>query len=285
MFAALFVSLAIAATPHAYPNPSLLLQPGDLAKASGDYRLLDVRSRDAFEKGHAPGAIWVDVAAWSKAFNADPDDATGWSKRLGGYGIDADKSIVVMGDALNESARVWWLLRYWGCSDVKLVDGGWTGYVDAGGPVTIVQAKPRQTTPNLTAHHERLETKGQLLDALKGKPPQIVDARSTAEYCGTKETAARNGSIPGAINLEWTEVLDPKTKRFKSPADLKALIAERHIDVDRPVVTYCQSGGRAAAVAFTLELMGGKQVGNYYKSWAEWGNAADTPVVKPPKNR
>ena len=78
-----------------------------------------------------------------------------------------------------------------------------------------------------------------------------------------------------------TATLDAKTKRFKSSSELKALLAERHIDVNKPAVTYCQSGGRAAAVAFALELMGGKQVENYYKSWAEWGNDPETPVDRP----
>jgi thiosulfate/3-mercaptopyruvate sulfurtransferase len=188
----------------------------------------------------------------------------------------------VVGDAVNESARVWWLLRYWGCADVKLVNGGWAGYVAADGPVSTDAVKPSPTTVTLTPRPERLATKSQLLDALKGQPPQIVDARSKDEFCGTAETAKRNGSIPGAVHLEWTEALDPKTKRFKSPAELRALLTERHIDVNRPAVTYCQSGGRAAAVAFTLELMGGKQVGNYYRSWAEWGNDPNTPIVKPP---
>jgi thiosulfate/3-mercaptopyruvate sulfurtransferase len=143
--------------------------------------------------------------------------------------------------------------------------------------------KPAPVAVTLTPRPERLTTKGQLLDSLKSGPPQVVDARSKDEFCGNAATAKRNGAIPGAVNLEWTEVLDPKTKRFKSPAALQALLAERHIDVNKPAVTYCQSGGRAAAVAFALELMGGKQVGNYYKSWAEWGNDPDTPVVKPPK--
>ena len=166
---------------------------------------------------------------------------------------------------------------------MKLVNGGWAGYAAAGGPVSTEVVRPEPTSPALTAHRDRLATKGQLLDSLKGRPPQIVDARSTGEFCGTAETAKRNGAIPGAVHLEWTEALDPQTKRFKSPAELRALLNGRHIDVNKPAVTYCQSGGRAAAVAFTLELMGGKQVGNYYKSWAEWGNDPATPVVKPPK--
>ncbi len=280
---AFFLSLALAAAPASYPNSSLLIEPAELAKNASAYRVLDVRGRNLFDKGHIPGAVWVDVARWSKAFNANPDDAIGWAKRLGAAGIDPAKPIVVIGDAVNETARVWWLLRYWGCRDVKLVNGGWAGYVAAAGTVSTDDAKPIPTNPLLKSHRDRLATKTQLLEALKSRPPQIVDARSTGEFCGTADTAKRNGSIPGAVHLEWAETLDPKTKRFKSPAELQALLAERHIDVNQPVVTYCQSGGRAAAVAFVLELMGGTQVENYYKSWAEWGNDLDTPVVKPPK--
>jgi thiosulfate/3-mercaptopyruvate sulfurtransferase len=283
MITPILLGLALATAPTTYPNPTLLIEPAELAKNPAPFRVLDVRGRNLFDKGHVPGAVWVDVAGWSKAFNANPDDAAGWAKRLGAAGVDPAKPIVVVGDAVNESARVWWLLRYWDCRDVKLVNGGWAGYVAAGGPVSTADEKPTLTTPTLKSHRDRLATKGQLLDALKGQPPQIVDARTTGEFCGTADTAQRNGSIPGAVHLEWTETLDPKTKRFKSPAELQALLAERHIDVNKPAVTYCQSGGRAAAVAFALELMGGQQVGNYYKSWAEWGNDPDTPVVKPPK--
>jgi thiosulfate/3-mercaptopyruvate sulfurtransferase len=276
------LALALTAAPRAYPNPDLLIEPAALAKNPAAARVLDVRGRNLFDRGHVPGAVWVDAVAWSKVFNADPDDAAAWEKRLGAAGVDPARPVVVIGDAVNESARVWWLLRYWGCGDVKLVNGGWAGYAAAGGTASTADDKPEATTPRLTAHHERLATKRQLLDALKNRPPQIVDARSAGEYCGTEDTARRNGSIPGAVHLEWTDALDPKTKRFKSPGELQALINERHIDINKPVVTYCQSGGRAAALAFTLELMGGRQVENYYRSWSEWGNAADTPVAKPP---
>jgi thiosulfate/3-mercaptopyruvate sulfurtransferase len=164
-----------------------------------------------------------------------------------------------------------------------LLNGGWSGYAAANGPVSKDAVKPASLTLGLAMKAQRLTTKDQLLAALKGTPPQIVDARSKEEYCGDAETAARNGMIPGAIHLEWTETLDPKTNRFKPPAELAALLRERKIDVNKPVVTYCQTGGRASALAFALELMGGQQVGNYYKSWAEWGNDPNTPVVKPPK--
>jgi thiosulfate/3-mercaptopyruvate sulfurtransferase len=107
-----------------------------------------------------------------------------------------------------------------------------------------------------------------------------VDARSAEEYCGTADTAKRNGAIPGAVHLEWSDTVD-KAGRFKSPEELTKLFREAGIDPSRPSITYCQSGGRAAVMAFALELMGGKDVRNYYRSWSEWGNSEDTPVVKP----
>jgi thiosulfate/3-mercaptopyruvate sulfurtransferase len=278
----LLFSLALAAAPSSYPNPSLLIEPADLAKNPTAVRVLDVRGRNVYDRGHVPGAVWVDVMAWTRAFSANIEDAAGWATRIGAAGVDPAKPVVVIGDAVNEAARVWWLLRYWGCTDVKLVNGGWAGYVAAGGPMSTDDVKPAPITVTLTPRADRLTTKRGLVESLKGKPPQIVDARSKDEFCGTAETAKRNGAIPGAVHIEWTEALDPKTKRFKSAADLQALLIDRHVDINKPVVTYCQSGGRAAALAFTLELMGGKQVGNYYKSWAEWGNDPETPIVKPP---
>jgi thiosulfate/3-mercaptopyruvate sulfurtransferase len=205
----LLLTLALAAAPVSYPNPSLLVEPADFAKSPTAVRVLDVRGRNLYDRGHAPGAVWVDVMAWSRAFNANPDDSAGWAKRLGAAGVDPAKPVVVIGEAVNEAARTWWLLRYWGCSDVKLVNSGWAGYVAASGPVSTDDVKPAPITVTLTPRPERLATKRQLLDALKGQPPQIVDARSKDEFCGTAETAKRNGAIPGAVHLEWNETLDP----------------------------------------------------------------------------
>src|SRR4051812_23919254 len=192
---ALLLILSLAADPNAYPNPSLLAEPADLAKIPTTARVLDVRGRNLYDKGHVPGAVWVDVLGWSRAFNLNPDDAAGWAKRLGTVGVDPATPVIVIGDAVNEAARAWWLLRYWGCTEAKLLNGGWAGYVAAGGPVSTDHGKPAAVTVTLIPRPERVATKSQLLYALKGQPPQIVDARSKDEFCGTAATAKRNGAI------------------------------------------------------------------------------------------
>jgi thiosulfate/3-mercaptopyruvate sulfurtransferase len=125
-----------------------------------------------------------------------------------------------------------------------------------------------------------LATKEQLLDSLKESKLQIVDARSEKEFCGIEKlTNKRAGAIPGAKQLEWIDLLDNDTQRFKSATNLRKLFEEAGIALDRPTATHCQSGGRAAVMVFGMELMGAKEVSNYYPSWAEWGNALDTPIV------
>jgi thiosulfate/3-mercaptopyruvate sulfurtransferase len=264
-----------------YPRPELLVEAAALVKKPAG-PVLDVRPREQYLQGHIPGAISVDAVAWSKAFNAEPA-AEAWSKRLGETGIGLDAHVVVYGDDVRDAARVWWILSYWGVKEVRLLNGGFAAWKAAEGTIVKDETKPDPVSVKLTAQRDRLATKDHLLGSLKDRPPQIIDARSTGEFCGDATTARRNGAVPGAVHLEWTECLDPKTKQFKKPAELEALLRERKIDVDKPAVTYCQSGGRAAVVAFALELMGGKQVRNYYRSWAEWGNDPDTPIVRPKK--
>ncbi|HEV8062682.1 MAG TPA: sulfurtransferase [Gemmataceae bacterium] len=273
--------LVLAIAPAAdYAKPELLAEASVLVKDPKGL-ILDVRGKAQYLRGHIPGAVWVDAVAWGKAFT--PRASAGdWSKRLGDAGIDLDKPVVLCGsDDVREAARIWWIMRYWGVKDVRILNGGWPAWQAAGGQAAKEERHPQPRTLDLKARADRLATKDQLLTLLKGAPPQILDVRSTAEFCGDRTTAKRNGSIPGAINLEWSECIDAKTNKFKSSAELQQLFQDHKIDVNKPAITYCQSGGRASVMAFALELMGGNQVQNYYQSWAEWGNDPKTPVVKP----
>ena len=89
------------------------------------------------------------------------------------------------------------------------------------------------------------------------------------------------GAIPGAKHLEWDDLIDSETQRFKLADELSRLFREAGIDPTKPVTTHCQSGGRASVMAFALELMGDDQVRNYYRGWSQWGNESDTPIETP----
>jgi thiosulfate/3-mercaptopyruvate sulfurtransferase len=278
-----FVCLLLSVAPPAdYAKPELLADAAALVKTPAGL-VLDLRARPQYLQGHIPGAVWINAPAWGKAFTPNAS-ASDWEKRLGEVGVDLEKPVILCGgDDMREAARLWWILRYWGLKDVRILNGGWSAWQAAQGPVDRQETQPQAKSLKLTASEERLATKAQLLKLLQGAGPQILDVRSTAEYCGDTATARRNGSIPGAINLEWVECIDPKTKKIKSATELQKLFEEHKVDVNKPAITYCQSGGRASVMAFALELMGGNQVQNYYQSWAEWGNDPNTPIVKPAK--
>jgi thiosulfate/3-mercaptopyruvate sulfurtransferase len=83
------------------------------------------------------------------------------------------------------------------------------------------------------------------------------------------------------MHLEWSDLLDPETDRFKPPAELRKLFDQAGIDLAKPVAAHCQSGGRASVMVFAMTLMGAQDPRNYYPGWSEWGNTEDVPVVVP----
>ncbi|HVR73993.1 MAG TPA: sulfurtransferase [Planctomycetota bacterium] len=282
LFAASMGNLALSAPDGDYPRRDLLVEPANAAKPELRDRavLLDARDRKKYEEGHAAGAVLVDAAAWAKAFG-DGKDAAGWTRRIGALGLSPGSTVVVYDDAASkDAARIWWILRYWGFEDARLLNGGWKAWKAAGLPVETGAPKARAASyVELKPQSERLATKARLLESIKKGDLQVLDARSTAEHCGTEKTAKRAGAIPGAKHLDWVELIDKKTERFKHADELRRLFKEAGIDLAKPAAAHCQSGGRASVAAFAMELMGSRDVSNYHASWAEWGNADDTPVV------
>lgn len=274
-----------ASATDSYPKQDLLLEPSVLASASdaAQYIVLDARHEQSFSAGHIPFARLVDHATWADSFG-DGDNTLEWSKRIGLLGVNRDSKIVVYDDNQSKNAaRIWWILRYWGAQDVRLLNGGWVSWEQ--GKFTIEKKSSRFSPTQFiaVADPSRIATKRDLLVSLKVGGNQIVDARSEKEFCGLEALSnKRAGAIPGAKQLEWIDLIDPTTQRFKAASDLKRLFDNAGVKLDMPTTTHCQSGGRAAVMAFALELMGAKEVRNYYRSWGEWGNVTDTPIVQSP---
>src|SRR5262249_50460272 len=132
------------ARDDAYPRPSLLVEPAQLAnpEAAKAFVGLDVRERSKYDAGHVPGAPWGDGVGWAKAFGKGTD-AEGWGRRIGELGIGPDSKVVVYDDDHTRSAaRIWWLLRYWGVDDARLLNGGWAGWKAGGHPTDKMGPAP-----------------------------------------------------------------------------------------------------------------------------------------------
>jgi thiosulfate/3-mercaptopyruvate sulfurtransferase len=116
---------------------------------------------------------------------------------------------------------------------------------------------------------------------LKDPQVKLLDARSAAEFKGERIQGPRGGHIPGAINLEWTRVLDSgEIKTFLDAPSLEKLFSDARVLPSQEVITYCQVGMRAADLYFALRLLGYERVRIYDGSWQEWSALADLPVEK-----
>src|SRR5690606_22625971 len=146
-------------------------------------------------------------------------------------------------NAMKDAARIWWILRYWGVEDARLLNGGWKTWETAGHPI-VEKSESESIQPgdfNVKTQKSRLTLKDQLLAGLPGRGCEVVDARSFDDHFGIQGLHnERSGAIPGAKHLEWSDLIDSETDRFRSPAELRDLFAQANIDLTRPTATHCQ---------------------------------------------
>lgn len=249
-----------------------------------DLRVIDARPKADYDAGHIPGAVWVDAKAvvTMAAKTGALTDRAVWEEWARPLGIGPRTTVLVY-DASRQldAARLWWLLGYLGVDRVGLIDGNFPLWVSQGRPVSTEQPTVVPRPFAVTFRAGRRASRDDVLAALKSKSVRIVDARTEAEFTGEDRRSKRGGHMPAACHLEWNTLVD-KDGRFLPEPELRAKLVKAGARPGEPVITHCQSGGRASVNAFVLERLG-CPTRNYYESWADWGNAENTPIESGPK--
>ncbi len=276
------VPMAQADQPGTSKRAEFLISARDLNSQREDskIRVLDVREQKLYSAGHISGAVWLDINLWRSkgAEQFGLKDSAFWSKELGRLGIDQEKRIVIVGEVLTETARCWWVLKYLGMSDVRLLDGGLAEWSGESYPVSSQETQVNPTTPKIEFQAARLAALVDVLpDARKTTKCQILDNRSKEEFNGSRQLGARGGHIPGATHLEWNQFVSANGKLLADD-ELKKLIAAHQVDLNKPIVAHCQTGGRSSVVALVAEMLGGKNVRNYLQGWSEYSGQLQAPI-------
>ncbi len=244
----------------------LLIEPHELLGALGraDLRVFDASVSDGqYREGHIPGSAYFDHAHFS-----DPDspydstilDPYLLSRRLGESGISNDTEVVVYAwGMLPYAARAWWVLRYAGHDNVRVLNGGLADWQAAGGPIEQTAQTYPPTTFASRPRPALFVNKEEVLAALADTQQAVIDVLPPASYAAAH--------ITGSTCLSCFDLLDGMDS-FR-PIDE---IAERlhHTRGYQRVITYCGGGIAAALNAMAHVMVGQEDVAVYDGSLYEW---------------
>ena len=249
--------------------------------ADVDVRVIDFRwylqgsrGRDEYEKGHLPGAVFVDL-----------DEVTGrgpgrhplpsreqFEVAMRKAGVSSSTRVVVYDDTGGSiAARLWFLLRFFGHQAQAVLDGGLQAWASP-----LETAEPGVQPGDFAAAEP---DRSVILDfeavrRVRGVP--VVDARAPERYRGEKEPVdPKAGHIPGALSAPYAGSLAPDG-RFKSPDELRELYRSLH--AEEGAVFYCGSGVNATHHLLAMAIAGLPNAQLYEGSWSDW-SSRDLPVA------
>lgn len=245
----------------------------------------------SYQKGHLPGAVgWNWKNQLQDVLTRNVASIKDIEKLLSESGIGNDTTIVLYGDNNNWfAAWAYWLLKYYGHQNLKILDGGRKKWVAEGRKLTDEIPKPE--TEEYTIGKIRDEFRAFRDDVAQtignAHAFGLVDVRSPDEFTGKiiappglNELSQRGGHIPGAQNIPWASTVN-EDGTFKNKEELTKLYGNRGITSDKSIIAYCRIGERSAHSWFVLkELLEFENVRNYDGSWTEWGNLINAPIER-----
>lgn len=243
---------------------------------------------NSYLQGHIPGAIHSNSDTYENGYPRWfmlPDDEL--KAAVGSMGITADTTVVVYSDSPIFATRLWWILKYAGVEDVRLMNGGYEAWTAAGyeGEMTINEPVP--TTYTGTVLPEVVATTDYVAANYDTGDTTLADVRTYAEYTGEVSGysyVANKGRIPGAtyafnadnpdrdyLDADGTVRSFPEVRDMWQGLGIESTVVADQFDKD--VVFYCGSGYRSSLAYFYAYLMGYQNARNYSDGWEGWSTS------------
>jgi len=276
-------------------DPTPLVSTEWLAARLGapDIRILDASlylpgdGRDAhalYGAAHVPGARFFDIDEIADDHSPLPHMLPPIEKfvskvRRMGIG-DGHRVVVYDQQGIYSAARVWWMFRVFGHTDVAVLDGGLPKWQVEGRALDDDQVDPRERHFTGRRNAAMVRDVTQMARAVKLGDEQIVDARAPGRFRGeTPEPRAglRAGRLPGSHNVPFLAPLNVD-QTMKAPHALRPTFEAAGAALSKPLVTTSGSGVTAAVLSLALARLGHTRNALYDGSWVEWGAYGDLDV-------
>ncbi|MGE5610151.1 MAG: sulfurtransferase [Bacillota bacterium] len=281
-------------TPYAHPEVLVDTEWVHAHLKDPNVRIAEVDvDTKAYDVGHIPGAIGFNwQSQLQDPVRRDIIAQADYEKLLGSHGISPSHTVILYGDNSNWfAAYAFWLMKYYGHADVRLMNGGrlkWLEEPDK--PLTDEQPQFKPVEYRVKETHPEVRAMlSDVLEVIRSRQAELVDVRSPDEFFGKiiappglNETAQRPGHIPGAHNVPWSQAVNASDGTFKSADELRNLyLGQQRLDPNQPTVAYCRIGERSSHTWFVLKyLLGFDNVRNYDGSWTEYGNLVGMPIER-----
>ncbi len=255
----------------------------DYAKKTPGLIIVDASKPDLYAKAHLKGAInlpYKELNQKEGKVEGLMESPANMAKVFGDKGISENDAIVVYDEGSQKySTRVYWLLKYLGASNVKLLHKENNAWRDSRILLTSepTKLKAKTFTPKV---NESIAIDVVGISA-KMNDVVLIDAREVAEYSGTEtgDKAYSKGHFPKAVNVEFKSLLNADDS-YKSVDELTKLFADKGLTSDKTYVLYCKTGVKASVVYFALtELLKYSNVSLYDGGYVEW-EAEGKPIEK-----
>ena len=246
--------------------------------------------REAYLRGHIPGAIHVDLhhdlaAPVTSSSGRHPlPQPDGFAARLRAWGVNDNSLLLAYDDATGMwASRFWWMTAKWlGHRHVAVLDGGFRRWASLGLPVSTEIPMPRATGSFRGVHDPAVTVDADATQAAALDPGRrVLDARAPERFRGEVEPIdAVAGHVPGALNLPHAQVV-AADGTFKPPAELRSAFGAKLGGVaPERTIAYCGSGVTACHLLLALEHAGMPGARLYPGSWSEWSRDPARPVAK-----
>ena len=249
--------------------------------------LLQIGEKSDFEKGHIPGAQFLEYDSIStphgQGLMLELPPVAQLVSVFENLGVSNRSHVILYfgTDRVTPTTRVYWTLDYLGLGDrTSILDGGLSAWRSAGKPVSTDNKRPPKGSIVPAPRKEIVADAPWVSSHLFQPSVTIIDARTPGFYTGKESDGnPRDGHIPGATNLSYLSVVNQDTYKFKPRDQLQALFSAAGLKPGNLMVSYCHIGQRATVLYFTAKMLG-YQAKMYDGSWEDWSHRKDLPIVQ-----